>query len=353
MRLPLWKFFVLCFVFLASGSPSSAREWSDATGWFKIEADLITADDDSVVLKTADQEIVILRRKQLSNADSKYVDEHARAMAKRNPRRNSNTSEGLAVNPDDAEVTAAGAETTQVAGTDAAPPKAAADDDHWKLRNGDSLVGRLLGFGSQTLTLQRVRGKVAIDDVDIAELPAAYATILPAIVSRSEAKPVHDVEEIEAILIDKRGGPISYEVKGVQLELNDGHLLTIPIDLLAERDAKQVAAGFARWEALHASQLSEEEKTAMSQLERLSLEGLQRSGAQPNPAAADTRLIELDLLAATAGVTDIWQVSVTPNIPYAFPRSVVVAAENSRIAQQIVAQAYPTWVIGPTRKLSN
>lgn len=72
------KFAVLAIaispVFLGSLAHAAVREWADATGNYKVATDLIARDDDSIVLRKEDGELVTLSISHLSKQDVKYLE---------------------------------------------------------------------------------------------------------------------------------------------------------------------------------------------------------------------------------------------------------------------------------------
>ena len=52
---------------------AAARPWSDKSGEYELEADLISFDDEVVVLRRADKELAALEIAQLSDADREYL----------------------------------------------------------------------------------------------------------------------------------------------------------------------------------------------------------------------------------------------------------------------------------------
>ena len=99
---------------------ASARTWSDKTGKYKIDADLIAFNDKSVVLQRADHELGMVPINALSQADQEYL--------KSKP---------------------AVEESQKIVGK----------PQNWKLANGMQLVGRVVGYARKQITLQRQRGK--------------------------------------------------------------------------------------------------------------------------------------------------------------------------------------------------
>ena len=58
------------------GSELSAREWTDASGTYKFEGDLIAATDHTIVLRRKKGELEAYQTNQLSEADREFVTKH-------------------------------------------------------------------------------------------------------------------------------------------------------------------------------------------------------------------------------------------------------------------------------------
>jgi len=280
---------------------------------------LITVDKKLVVLERRDGELIALRRDELSDSDQEFVQKL-----------------------DSAE-------------------EASSDLDGNSIRelgDGDEITGELIGFGRQELIVKREGGKIWVNDRRLDELPAAYRKILPNVVAAIDSKPITSVGELEEHLAEFGAGPFRYTVLGVQLDLKDWGTITIPLSLLTIDQAKEIQPGFERWQAAQQKDVSDVDRQDSESLERLALESRQRHRQryrQRYQTAVQTRqfrLLELNLLAVNAGVTDVWYVAIHPINRYGYGRTVLVNAPNSLVASQRVAWKYPYWEIGAIAKRS-
>ena len=64
---------LLCHLALFAGL-AVARPWSDKSGEYELDADLISFDDEFVILRRADKELAALEIAQLSDDDRKYLE---------------------------------------------------------------------------------------------------------------------------------------------------------------------------------------------------------------------------------------------------------------------------------------
>ncbi len=340
--------------------PLFAKTWTDPSGRYKVEAELVAADPSKAVLRNDEGELLVMQLEQLSKADRDYVedflDEQQRSSAAAGEA--GETSEADRPRRDDEP------RRDDPPSQDWDLPKASAKrqtDSKWKLKDGQTVRGRLLGFGRETLVLARRDGHVLVDGTPFDELPPAYQKIVPDVVSRIDKVDIGDQESLEDHLIDGGAGPFRYTVAGIQIEDRDGDVVTIPVSLLRSADREAVEPGMRRWMAAQQQGVSEQVRRETADTERLLLDSHQRrrsrqsaygDAATSSPLVDAVRMVDLQLQAAAAGVTDIWEVLLYPPTPYGYPRTVVVSAENSRGAMISATRHYPGWRVGPARKLS-
>lgn len=306
---------ILLTISIACSSVANAdhsRRWADRSGKFTVDAELLISDKDLVVLEREDGDVIAVRRDQLSKTDQEFLSKH-----------------------DANSVSALRSDT----------------DSQWKLSHGQVIAGRLMGFGQQDLIVKRERGEIWVNDRRLEELPSAYRKILPNVVAAIDRKPIHSLEELEAHLIELGAGPFKYTVEGVQLDLKDWGAVTVPLPLLAIDEAKEIQPGYDRWKASRENTVSDDERYKIESRERLALQSRDRLRARVNPRnRRQMRLMELSLIAADTGVTDIWEVVINPPNRYGYQQSVIVSAPNSLDARRQVAQKYPNWKIGAIAK---
>ena len=104
-----------------------------------------------------------------------------------------------------------------------------------------------------------------------------------------DKKRIVSLDKLEEHLADLGGGPYKYTVSGVQLDLKDWGVITIPLTLLATEEATEVAAGFERWQASQEEGISEEDRYETESRERLALYGRDRQRRRPVRAGIDGR----------------------------------------------------------------
>lgn len=352
---------LLCALAFVPNSVSMAqeRQWQDASGLYRVTASLITSDANLVVLKKSDGELVVLKRAELSVDDREFLMLHTDTKPSKVdadsavaivPAGNNGAEDAKALQDKLLD------NTTEGTGADAlakAEIQRAAALTRWRLRNGDELEGKLIGFGSQTFNLKRQGGVVRVNDTAFKDLPSAYGLILPAVVSKIDHKPIANLKELEKHIAGGGGGPFAYEVSGIQLDLKQGGMFTVPLEFLELAEAELVSPGFERWSAARAESVTEQDRYETNDRERLMLDSYARLRGQERAQDRAMKLVELGLLSVNAGVTEIWEVGLLPNTPYGFPRSVLVPGRDSLSAQEIAVRRYPGWQVGYARKISD
>jgi len=106
----------LLAIFLFAPPSANAREWSDVTGKYKTEAELVAFNHEKVVLKRADKDLLSLPLDKLSQADRDYLETLSKDEAKNTP-----------------------------------------EPQTWTMRDGTKVVGRIVGYARRDVTIQRRR----------------------------------------------------------------------------------------------------------------------------------------------------------------------------------------------------
>ncbi|MEO8268814.1 MAG: SHD1 domain-containing protein [Aureliella sp.] len=342
-------------LFATNAVMAQQRQWQDMSGLYRVTASLVTYDDNLVVLRKSDGELVALNRAELSVDDGDFL-------AIQDDSKSSNQDADRAPVDAQADKIEAGVaqsprgdvSTVNIPDTseDVAKRKAA-KLTRWRLRNGEELEGKLTGFGSQVFHLKRQGGVIRVNDVSIKDLPSAYQLILPPLVSKIDRMPIADLKELEKHLAAGGGGPFAYEVNGIQLDLQQGGVFTVPLEFLEPAEAALVAPGFARWLAARVESVSVQDRYETDARERLMLDSYSRLRGLENVDDRALKMVELGLLSVNAGVTELWEVGLLPNTPYGFPRSLIVPGRTSLAAQEIAMQRFPGWQVGYARKVSD
>ena len=76
---------MIVVLLLVVASPVLARKWTDISGEFSVEAELVEAKDGNVQLKRSDGKIISVPVSKLSKADLDYLASIAKGIAKPDP----------------------------------------------------------------------------------------------------------------------------------------------------------------------------------------------------------------------------------------------------------------------------
>jgi hypothetical protein len=127
-------------------SPLLAREWSDNSGHFKVEADLIAFDGETVVLRAKSGRLLAIKLADLSAADLAHL------------------------------------KTPEVASFENATPIPDAPTE-WSLQNGQVVRGAITGIGNQQVAIFRRDSKIHISFDGKELVDPIYEALLPEIVN--------------------------------------------------------------------------------------------------------------------------------------------------------------------------
>lgn len=285
------------------------RQWTDATGRYSLDAELVLFNDTSVVLKREDHEMVSIPVQDLSSRDREFLaSQPARDMRDR------------AIN---------GVQT-------------------WHLRNDTEISGRMVDYAQREITLVRRRGSFYVDDRRLDNLPDFYQQILPSIVAHFEALPSIDRPGLERWLIQQRGRPRTIHLEGVVLETENGDEYAVPFFLFPDADARLFQAGWSEWQRA-------QEQNDFTTLEDLAflIQSLAAARAEDKQVLRQIATMQLKMQAVQAGLTSLWEVTLLPP-PGSFARPiwVVVPGENSDAAAFNALQQNPGFVVGAIRRVS-
>ena len=284
-----------------------AREWTDATGKYKIEADLVGFDDESVVLRRADKQLGAVPIEKLSEKDREYL------------------------KSDDAEKI----DTGHLSQTQT-----------WTGKDGHKLVGRIVDYVRRDMTIQRRRGRTYVNDRAFGNLPEFYQQVVPAIVNHFHALDTVDRRGLEAWARRQGEAPRTFNLEGVIFELESGDEYGIPFFLFADKDRKLLEAGWEEWLAVSESHDQRDDHA-------FRLESLAAEYSKDQQVDRQIALMQLNMQAIAAGVTSAWEVTLYPGPGNTSPpRWVVVSGRNSAQATAAAVTQNPGFVAGPVRRVS-
>jgi hypothetical protein len=301
------RFVLFAFAALLGASvPAAARTWTDSTGAYHVEADLIGFNDATVVLKKEDRRLEAVPVAKLSDQDRAYLRskeavDHARQSA----------------------------DATQT----------------WTMASGLKVVGRVVDYAKKDVTIQQRRGRTYVNDRALDNLPEVYRKMLPKIVSFFERTDIKDERELQSWIMRLRGESRTFACEGVLLELDNGDEYGVPFFLFSKDDQNVLKPGWERWLA---SQQDRAGRDQESMLVRTQAQAYQQD-AMANQQIA---MMQLQMEGYEAGLFDLWEVRLYPGRGVVSPPlTVVVPGRDSRSATAEALRRNPGFVAGPVAKV--
>jgi hypothetical protein len=287
----------------------AARLWTDSTGSYTLDADLVAFNDITVVLQRADHELVAIPIEKLSNQDRNYL-------------------------------------TSQEAGE--LMKKSIDEMQVWTLRDGTKITGRVVDFAQRDVTIQRRRGRIYVNDRVLENLPEFYQLLLPKIVVQLENLRGSDRRALESWLVRQRGQPRTFHLEGVLLEFESGDEYAVPFFMLSNEDLSVMKPSWDEWKAAHGG------KDYDAQAERaFLLRSLAAARHRDKLVQREIAMMQLKLQAVQAGATSLWEVTLYPAAGQGGPPQwVVVPGRVSRQATNDALQQNPGYVAGPVRRVA-
>lgn len=285
-----------------------AREWTDATGRYTLEAERVASNDRLVVLQRADHELGAVPLDQLSDRDREFV--------------KSQRAAELTRQPIDAPQT-------------------------WTLREGLQITGRIVSYSKRAITVQRRRGRIYVNDRVLENLPEFYQQLVPRIVAHFEKLQGSDRRALEAWLIRQPGAQGTFQLEGVVLETENGDEYLIPFFLFSAADEQLLKPGWRDWLALRADNTNAREDSDFL------LQSWMAAHQRDAQVQREMAMMSLKLQAVQAGLTSLWEVTLHPPLNQGgWSQWVVVPGRNSRDATNNALLQFPGYIVGPIRRVS-
>jgi hypothetical protein len=303
-------------VLAVAASSASGRKWTDATGKYTFEGDLIGVNDTTAVIQKLEKkrDLIAILINQLSKADQDYLKSRE--------------------------------------ASDAAQ-SAAAQQQTWTTRGGLKVVARVVDYGRRDVTIQRRRSRIHVNDRLFDNLSPVQQKIVLKIVSHFERTPLESRRDLENWAIKLRADPKTFTVEGVLLELENGDIYGVPFFLFSDEDLKVLEPGWKRWLAAHEAQVKKEQAIADKEQEALLLQAQAQAYQRDREADRKMRMMDLQLQMVMAGLTAIWEVELFPRGNFGgHSRIVVVAGRNSEDAARAALEKFPNHTVGSIARVS-
>ncbi|QDT12551.1 SHD1 domain-containing protein [Planctomycetes bacterium K23_9] len=312
---------VLVGLIAAIGSPLLARTWTDSSGNYTLDADMVGFDDAAVILQRKDGDLGAFPIDKLSEQDKMYLE-----------------------SKEAKDVHATTIDQLQT----------------WHLNNGLKVVGRIVDFAQRDVTVQARRGKTYVNNIVFENLPQIYQFMLPQIVEELERTDEMDRKGFKDWVRSLKGKPKTFQLSGVLFELENGDEYGVPFFLFTKEDQQMLKPGWDDWLAAKADVQKAERETFMLQSAAAAYKSDQERYAQAEERRRrneafhrQVAVMNLQFQAIQSGLTSAWEITLYP-LPgtYARPRWVVAYGRNSLEATQKALRSNPGFRNGPVRKLS-
>jgi hypothetical protein len=289
-----------------AAAQAHARKWTDSTGKYTVEADLVAADRLRAVLQNSEHRLISIDLDKLSKADQDYVKTE---LKQRQSKKNLNT------------------------------------DQVWTMKSGLKVRARVVAYGQREMLVQVHNGQLYVNDRRFDNLPEIYQKMVPKIIDHFESDDLQTEADFKAWVAGHEGATRRYQLNGVALELDNGDRYAVPFFFFSDKDLKVLQPGWERWAAAKEDADRERENFYLS---------AQAQAYQQDPAAnQQVSQLQLGLLGTIAGVTSMWEVQLYPGPGVAAqPMSVIVFARDSRSAVVSALNGRPGYVAGPVRRLN-
>ena len=195
---------VLCVV----AAPALARTWTDSSGKYTLDADMIGFDAHAVVLQRKDGELGAFPIDKLSDADVAYL----------------KSKEAKEIHSSNI-----------------------AEIQTWHMSNGLKVTGRIVDFAQKDVTVQARRGKTYVNNLVYENLPDIYQFMLPMIVAHFEPTGKIDNRGFKQWVRSLKGQPKTFKLSGVLFELENGDEYGVPFFLFSEDDQRLLKPGWDVW----------------------------------------------------------------------------------------------------------
>jgi hypothetical protein len=285
-----------------------ARLWTDSTGQYTLDANLVAANDRNVVLQRDDREMVAIPIEALSDKDREFL--------------KSAEAKELLKKSDEQQQT-------------------------WTLRDGTKITGKIVEFAQRDVTLQRRRGRIYVNDRPLENLPGFYQKLIPQVVAQAENLRQADRNSLEAWLVRQRGQPRTFHLEGVVFETENGDEYAVPFSMFPDEELALLKPRWNDWlAAMNKKDYAGREDHA------LLLRSLAAARHRDRQVKRQIAQMQLKLQAVQAGVTSLWEVTLYPAVGQGGPPLwVVMPGRNSRQATMAALQQNPGYVAGPVRRV--
>jgi hypothetical protein len=298
---------------------ATPRDWTDPEGRFLIRGEAFATNENTVVVKKENGDLVGVRIDQLSQADQEFLQQREAERRLRDP-----------VPLPQAEAPVAADEQLQT----------------WTSRDGFTFKGSIIGFGRRDITIRRVTRLIDVNGVAFTNLDPVTQYIVLQIVAELDDPSVQTERDLDRWVRRQGGQPRTFTVEGVLLRLTDGSNVPVPFFVFSEQDQSVLRPGWEQWQDEQTSDVDRQREDFLTTVQADHYH-------QEREQARQIQMMQLELMAAGIGLTRIWEVQlIAVQGRFARPLAVMVSARDSFQAQQMAMARFPGYVAGTIRAVT-
>jgi hypothetical protein len=299
----MFRFVAATALILSCLTSVEARVWTDVSGNYSFEANLVAFNETDLVLEKADKTLVAVDMEQLSAADQEYI-----------------KSKEAAEEVD----------------------KRGAKQQVWKMASGLEVIGDVVDYVQKEMTFSMSRGKIYVNDQLFENLTGIQQRVVPLIAAQFTKRPITDRAGLFDWLKRRKGEPETFTYDGVQMEMENGDLYAVPFFLFSDEALKVLKPGWEEWSSKHATFEQQQES-------ELRLQTQAQGGTETNQLLK----MQLQMQAYQAGLFSLWEVMLYPGPNMSgWPLYVVVPGRNSAQAAEAALQKNPGYTVGPIARVN-
>jgi hypothetical protein len=190
------------------------------------------------------------------------------------------------------------------------------------------------------------RGRIYVNDQQFENLTGVQQRVVPLIAAQFTGRDITDRTGLFDWLRRRRGEPETFTYDGVQMEMENGDLHSVPFFLFSDEALKVLKPGWEEWASKHATFEQQQESELRLQT--------QAQGFQDNQAQTNQLLkMQLQMQAFQAGLFSLWEVMLYPGPNMTgWPLHVVVPGRNSSQAANEALAQNPGYTLGPIARVN-
>ena len=176
--------------------------------------------------------------------------------------------------------------------------------------------------------------------------------MVPKIVAHFEEAEIDGKKGLEAFILKQKGAAVPFICEGVLLEVENGDEYAVPFFFFSPEDLEVLEPGWKAWLAKEDEQEDRDRQEQEQEKQRLMLQSLAEAYQRDKQVERQISVMQLEMLAVGAGVTDLWEVRLFPGPNVNGPPVSVVVLRATAAQPCNRCTQYPGYVNGPARRVN-